>query len=208
MSRSSKGFADFFPTAPSVLQQKKSRSTQERSHHDSSSHPSTSNSRRDQAPTSHHGTTRQSSDSASRSLKHGDKSPGDVRNGIGSTSSTSTISTIFDTRKARSSEHTPLSHVDSASPVYGKSPSQQLRQENGSNSLKQQDVESESKTQTFQSRQARPGKGQVKGVKTKYDPEMDRTISSKEKRQRKPVYEDILSDVSSDLFPRIISRLT
>lgn len=200
MSRSSKGFADFFPTAPSVLQQKKSRTTQERSRHEPSNHSSSSSSRREQASNSHHGTTRPSSDFASRALKHEDKNPSDVRNGIGSTSSASTTSTTFDTRKARSSEHTPLSHVDSASPAHGKSPSQQQRQENASTPRKHQDVEPESKSQIFQSRQARPGKGQVKGVKTKYDPELDRTISSKEKRQRKPVYEDILSDVSCDPF--------
>lgn len=197
MSRSSKGFADFFPTAPSVLQQKKSRSTQERSHHESSNHSSSSNSRREQTSNSHHGTIRRSPDFSSRSSKHEEKSLSEVRNGVGSTSSVSTASTIFDTRKVRSSEHTPLSHVDSASPAHGKSPSQH-KQENVSNPRTAREIKTETREQIFQSRQARPGRGQVKGVKTKYDPEMDRTISSKEKRQRKPVYEDILSDVSCD----------
>ena len=42
---------------------------------------------------------------------------------------------------------------------------------------------------------ARPRRGQVKGKKLTYDPELDKTISSKERRSRQPQYKDIVSEV-------------
>ena len=210
MSRSSKGFADFFPTAPSVLQQKKSRTTEEKSRHESSAHRSPRDDRQKHQSNSHYNTSHYSPDATPRRSKHEDRYPSDSRNGAGSSSSISGSSSVFDSRNTRSSEPTPLSHVDSRSPVPGKSPFR-LKQEVTPSST----ISNTTKTQTqtcakipeFPSaRDPRPTKGRSKGTKTKYDPEMDRTIGSKEKRQRKPIYEDILSDVSCDQIPLVFAK--
>jgi [histone H3]-lysine4 N-trimethyltransferase SETD1 len=214
MSRSSKGFADFFPTAPSVLQQKKSRTAQEKKRHESSGHYNSAtasgslNSHSTSAKKVDHrasnsqrnGTSRAASTTEKPSTTHeeSDSVPGDLLNGVGSASSTSTASSVFDANgrshnhnKLNPSNSTPLTQIDSSSPGNSKSPySKQdgLTTSAGGNGLI-------SESPVVQG--ARPGKGELKGVKITYDPELDKTISSKERRNRKPQYKDIISDVSS-----------
>ena len=155
MSRSSKGFADFFPTAPSVLQQKRSKASQERRKPHS---PSPSQSHNSQTLASHSagsygeatGATflnRTSSGSANtmvRSLTHEESEcvNADISHEIGSASSTSTSSSVFSAghRDANMASHhrahhttsvTPLTNVDSSPRANGSnSPQKRLLRDN------------------------------------------------------------------------------
>ena len=241
MSRSSKGFADFFPTAPSVLQQKKSRTTQERKRHDSSSsfRPVVS------SHTTSISETAASLNSKNSDLRHGshtngvvhghlgpevapltqDESEsvqGDLLNGVGSASSTSTASSIFDAhgrqqdpapqKRNNQQELTPLTNMDSSSPGNNHSPAR-VKQESSSAghpgtascvpTLKDSGpppTSTPSNTNVPKAGNMAPGKGQITGIKISYDPELDKTIGSKERRNRKPQYKEFVCKVRY-LFP-------
>ena len=134
MSRSSKGFADFFPTAPSVLQQKRSKPLQGRKRPRSPSGEDATSSQRIPMP---HTSSQRSEDGRSTSNAmfngqrraeqlpnlpdDGDTAHGDLLNGVGSASSTSTSSSLFsinqNQREAKikngSASLTPNTNVDS-----------------------------------------------------------------------------------------------
>ena len=237
MSRSSKGFADFFPTAPSVLQQKKSRSAQEKKRQSSTSStplPSTlvhtsperssATAKKGDRRTGAHSTGVSRDQSVSDTFQTGqDESEsvqGDLLNGVGSASSSSTVSSVFDAQARQhdasqqkpnhQSELTPLTATDSSSPGTHKSPVP-IKPESSS-TLRPDFVPQAAKSAIPPASNGmvmatafsggdgvRPGSGQIKGVKATYDPELDKTISSKERRNRRPVYKDIKSDVRSPL---------
>ena len=148
MSRASKGFADFFPTAPSVLQSKKSKASQERrisrDSAISSPRPAISspqiNGRKDSRPASPRPDEHSKSVNDASSLPRingtgkddsNDASSNELLNGVGSASSTSTASSVFSSNHllsrhgATSHAHalTPLTTVDSSPPSKLISPS-------------------------------------------------------------------------------------
>ena len=140
MSRSSKGFADFFPTAPSVVAQKRSKAAQTRKRPKSpcvneeslaqASLASHASSEREHEPaakvngTSHGFNRSQNNSTMSEEIETG---PGDLLNGVGSASSTSTSSSVFSTSYnsrnnasknglASSTSLTPITNIDSSPP--------------------------------------------------------------------------------------------
>ncbi|KAI9818186.1 MAG: histone methyltransferase set1 [Pycnora praestabilis] len=141
---------------------------------------------------------------------------GDFLNGVGSASSySSTVSSIFSATNpplvsSKLGEvpnlhaSTPLTNVDSSPTGRAFSPSQSMLfpERSGSrvnSGYAEPRVSSPSKAQesmtpidnTFPSRpQARVPGREVKGTKVTYDPELDKKLSSKEKRKIKPVYKN------------------
>jgi histone-lysine N-methyltransferase SETD1 len=232
MSRSSKGFADFFPTAPSVLQQKRSRTTlhpRKEAHgvpfdsserhglptpekgafdngrrHDGQPYGDNSN---DRAPGTHPMITADT-----------EPSQGDLLNGVGSASSTSTTSSGFSaargphssqfTRDHRPSSMTPLTNGGSPASGAGKSPPpakytyHNQSQVHGSSSYPPPRL---SRTSTNNhadnlDNSARPGKGKSRGKKILYDPELDKSLPAKERRSKAPKYEEITDQVCIKLL--------
>ncbi|KAL9595088.1 MAG: hypothetical protein Q9219_006662 [cf. Caloplaca sp. 3 TL-2023] len=226
MSRSSKGFADFFPTAPSVLQQRKrSRVTETRGDPVSATTHGSSPPRR--PPVNSQGAKSEAeTDRRQTAGLKGDQHPtscvpgleecaqGDLLNGIGSASSSSTVSSVFSTSNRmlnpvnnQGSNHsvnwTPLTHVDGSpsrdamdSPQRDRSSKEKYiaaerynglsRQHNdfGLNQLPHSDTNTTTKKPN-----ARPAKGEVKGEKVQYDPDLDeKLLKRKERRTAKPVY--------------------
>lgn len=142
MSRSVKGFADFFPTAPSVLQQKRSKASETRGRYPS---PATVSSQRPgppsaprnlldvdaQADTLTKGRSNGDPSTMSSSMIHEESEGvnGDVSHEVGSASSTSTTSSVFSaTRKDLTTHHngvhsytslTPLTNIDSSPRASG-----------------------------------------------------------------------------------------
>ncbi|KAI4128115.1 MAG: hypothetical protein LQ338_002900 [Usnochroma carphineum] len=225
MSRSSKGFADFFPTAPSVLQRKRSR---------------VAGSQRDPAPATTGGGSPHPRPSASshaanstterdqyRSLGSKDPPPtlsiqdendctqGDLLNGVGSASSSSTASSIFSASNRavnlanqngshQSTSWTPLTQIDASpsrdtmdSPKRDQSGKERRYIEHCNGRTAQEShpysVETSAPAAKTSARNlcARPGQGEIKGEKIRYDPDMDMRLSKKEKKEKKatkPVY--------------------
>lgn len=108
MSRSSKGFADFFPTAPSVLQQKRSKASQDRRRPQFPSVDQQISSHALSVPLgSSHGESEGgaltsglsngdiSTKSTSLPPEENEGANGDISHEVGSTSSTSTASSVF-----------------------------------------------------------------------------------------------------------------
>ena len=200
MSRSSAGFADFFPTAPSVIQQRRSKTTQDR---------------RDKL--------QQDSDHVPGTLtcvpdagKDGPSSLGDTRTspeedlhkaplealGVDSASSTSTgasaLSSLMSQNGAQSSNEvnpdalTPLTNVDSASPGRANSTANESTQGPDASAGSQGHRRPPPRSPLTPGSRSRPS-GAIKGCKLLYDPDVDKRAATKEKR-RKPQYVDIVAD--------------
>ena len=143
MSRSSKGFADFFPTAPSVLQQKRSKASQDRKTHCS---PPIGRQHNTTLPSTAPGPSSRNSDGSvfASSLADGNLETmpqvlkreesecanGDISHEVGSASSTSTASSIFSAGQRevnnayqnglhKSTTLTPLTNIDSSPRAIG-----------------------------------------------------------------------------------------
>ncbi|KAL8842446.1 MAG: hypothetical protein Q9176_002598 [Flavoplaca citrina] len=228
MSRSSKGFADFFPTAPSVLQRKRTRVAESprrlpspATSTESPAHRTSGNSRSGQPGTEGVqgrglGLRSDLGSAPSHAAQEENECTlqGDLLNGVGSASSTSTASSVFSAHNQtlnHSNQHgshqsaawTPLTNVDA-------SPSQEIMDSPHRNHLPSEESnavhsnESHSLIGKFNKRpllnsvsqqlgrnfQARPGKGEVKGEKITYDPCLDVKIKSDkiQKRDRRPKY--------------------
>lgn len=227
MSRSSKGFADFFPTAPSVLQQKKSKTAHQRKRQDSladARNAQTGSNRT--TPADQHGGQQNSTVLSGGDSDHVmvDAPPaiqdeteypqGDLLNGVGSASSTSTVSSVFSAKNRAldianhrgnpTTSHTPLTTASSSPPGMNKSPAHSKQESNPTIGQKTESkwtppqnlqppiAASTSPDDQFQ---ARPGLGRIKGIKVTYDPELDRSLNSKERRVRKAEYKDITDEV-------------
>ncbi len=224
MSRSSKGFADFFPTAPSVLQQKRSKAAQNRRRPkpESASDPSLTHvptappapsdgeSEGDIVTGVQNGEAR--IDPSLTAQEDHDCVQGDLLNEVASASSTSTSSSIFSTGHrtlgmANSNDHhnstslTPLTNLDSSPPDNNlTSPKRKRNHEmavsTGSSRRsplhEQFRIASQTRTPDYtplQKRcQARPGRGEIKGAKIKYDPDHDKKLTSKERKGRVAEY--------------------
>ncbi|KAI4222404.1 MAG: hypothetical protein L6R36_006167 [Xanthoria steineri] len=228
MSRSSKGFADFFPTAPSVLQRKRSRVADSRHRLPSPAaaagrspaHRASEDSRSSQAGAERvqcqgRGPKSDLGSAPSHAVQEENEcTQGDLLNGVGSASSTSTASSVFSANNRalyHSNQHgshqsatwTPLTHVD-ASPsgetmdsprrTHPLTEKPDATHSNGSRSpTRRSDKGSllnSISQQLCRKLEARPGKGEVKGEKITYDPCLDfKTKNDKApKRDRKPKY--------------------
>lgn len=223
MSRASKGFADFFPTAPSVLQQKRSKAAQERRQakvrhvEEPSSEESPTESLARCAPdeestveglqnTSVNGTM-VNGDSTSIAQDEVESAPGDLLNGVGSASSTSTASSVFSsayhasTMANSNGSHlntlTPITNTDSSPPCKATSPPQAKVDFHGgvieqlataSDNAEAKETMTPQDTPPTPPLHARaPGKV-IKGCKIIYDPELDKKLRSKERSKPKAHY--------------------
>lgn len=230
MSRSSKGYADFFPTAPSVLQQKRFKAAQSRKKPKSSpvieksanapSEPPPSphsepkgatvsaDGRHDQVLSNSAPTAQEESESVSECVN------GDLLNGVGSASSTSTASSVFSNghhtlSMAHLNETTPLTNVDSSPPSNAR---ESPHQQNSSNvfistsrdihripSPNQTTAEplpiAPSIMESTSTLQVRPGPGEVKGVKLIYDPYRNKKLTAEERRSAEVQYMEFGKDV-------------
>ena len=246
MSRASKGFADFFPTAPSVLQQKRSRAAQHRKRQQSPPVENIDSTSRgsgitasevteviaDDGDLDHgphlNGTACEEAMSDFTPVVHdeGDFAHGDLLNGVGSASSSSTTSSIFSTNHRtlgianhggvhQSTTLTPLTNTDSSPPGIHKSPSHNKLDSfiNIGMGTSARTPDSNHRAPTPEAltpissprpdrSQARPAKGDVKGIKAVYDPELDKKLTSKERKGRKVQYKVFGEEVQllSDLL--------
>ncbi len=238
-------FAKFFPTAPSVLQQKSKKAAKDRQRAKSKplEPPLTTSppveviaqpSPRDEPPVEV-GTV--NGDTVGGVVpEHGpiaqddnDSVSGDLLNGVGSASShTSTVSSIFSAtchppassnRDGRPKSHTmtPLTNTDSSPPEKTLSPPPKptpsnTRPEACSKSLEPfQDSAKETpeiklpRPASPPARlQARPLGRVIKGRKLIYDPELDKKLSSREKRKREPIYKDFGEEVCYRICERAL----
>ena len=216
MSRSSKGFADFFPTAPSVVAQKRSKAAQIRNRprspradegsvaRASLAHHASSERDREPAPPEN-GT----SNGPTRILKNvpgcddTENGPGDLLNGVGSASSTSTSSSVFSNSyhprsheprygHGSSTSLTPMTVVDSSPPDHGHgSPERKNSLHHAMSRTSHVPSPHVGTAQTTSNpglsrKQARPPKGEVKGCRLVYDPDL---VPSKERKNKKVQYE-------------------
>ncbi|KAL6716319.1 histone methyltransferase set1 [Lecanora helva] len=225
MSRSSKGFADFFPTAPSVLQQKRSKASQDRRAHRSSPSVHTKHAQPTDAPYApldgelgedvpFVGAANGELTTMPRSLTQEDSEcvNGDIAHEVGSASSTSTASSIFSAGQRditmvhqqgiqKSTSLTPLTNVDS-SPRQNSTNFSPKRLNQESQLLSTNPPRSPSSPQLSDSvnpdqepvqrsrrPQPRPLKGEPKGWKAIYDPDLDKSLRGKEKRGRSAQYQ-------------------
>lgn len=203
MSRSSAGFADFFPTAPSVIQQKRFKATQDRQrakalldreHVDE----------RSIFPTGS-GNANKSFEQARGLGEEPHKAPSETI-GIESTSSRSTGTSVSSSslpggiylNEARSDALTPLTTTES-SPPCGTTPSQ-AKAGNGTVGGVCPKPSAENQADSMAPihlsptpRPRTPAKKSIKGFKLVYDPDGTKHASSKEKRKQ-PQYADIVAD--------------
>ncbi|KAI9791554.1 MAG: histone methyltransferase set1 [Candelina submexicana] len=234
-------FAKFFPTAPSVLQQKSKRAAKERQRAKTKplEAPLTAGSTEVIAQRSPHNEVPmeqdaingeahggEASEQASAAQDDNESMPGDLLNGVGSASShTSTVSSVFSTTynppassnldgHPKSHTMTPLTNTDSSPPDKPLSPPSKpihanLRPEICSKGLRPYPDPTKEAPERGSSRatspparlQARPLGRVVKGKKVMYDPELDKKLSSKEKRKREAVYKDF-GEEEEDIVPK------
>ena len=226
MSRPAGKFADFFPTAPSVLQQRKSSKAalqRSKSHPDVKQEPpgdasTTSLSARPVGQESNldapkpdkyaDGTKRSTTIDEMESL------PGDLLNGAWSASSTSTASSVFSSvHQPHSTTYphgnplhalTPLTNSEFSPPEKLVSP---LR---GIDAGADKDTKVTSVSATMTPIQtppsfhlsARPSGLVVKGCKATYDPELDKKTPSKDKRKLKIQYADFGTEEADEIPPK------
>lgn len=207
-------FATFFPSAPSVIERKGSNPPHGQKRLRS---PSREDVYLSHAPPKRHASSTRDSDG--RHQGHGvrdghdraeqstsrpednDTAHGDLLNGVGSASSTSTSSSLFSTNRGMavkngSANLTPMTNLESspphssaASPIWKQSHgrpvsnrdilSQATRRSSTANTYGESSVEGGRCDPRNQERPYR------KGAKVSYDPELDDTINSKEKKTRK-----------------------
>ncbi|KAI9841163.1 MAG: histone methyltransferase set1 [Sclerophora amabilis] len=231
MSRA--GFADFFPTAPSVLQQKNKQAARERqrvkatrpvepppavatSPAEVQAPPST----RDDgvgASTVANGAGANGYHSSAAAQDDSESVQGDLLNGVGSASShTSTVSSVFSaanppptnsgyTNLSGAHALTPLTNTESSPPEKPPSspsakstcrqPVSEEYQNYGSLPAEPSSGEGPSAITPVQTPpppriQMRPTGNEVKGSKCTYDPELDKSLTSKEKKKLKPAYKE------------------
>ena len=220
MSRSSKGFADFFPTAPSVLQQKRSRAVRGQRGLDHPAAGGTSPT----VPTSitpalsegegeGENTTNGMPNSEPGTVQshlvqeESECTQGDLLNGVGSASSSSTVSSVFSASHRtlnalhnhgapHSTNLTPLTNVDLSPPRHAMESPKPKAPISGTTSTDRLAGARTSRQGSGVSKNlgpagytclkrlsARPYEGEIKGEKLKYDPD------PKERKSKRPVYE-------------------
>ncbi|KAI9866003.1 MAG: histone methyltransferase set1 [Trichoglossum hirsutum] len=238
MSRASAGFADFFPTAPSVLQQKQKQAAKQRQRARAKPveplvpvpiHPETvaatpasiqyelveSSNLVNGSVTS--GGNGGSGDQGTPAQDDNESVQGDILNGVGSASShTSTVSSVFSAANqpttysntgGASNIHTltPLTNTDSSPSGRAATPPPQSKRTDsnstpkhdpsyGCQSMDEPAEPAASMTPLYTPpppRQTARAEGKVvKGYKITYDPDVDKTATSKERKKRTPVYQN------------------
>jgi histone-lysine N-methyltransferase SETD1 len=217
--------ADFFPTAPSVIQQRKSSKLPDL---DKSKLRRPDERTEDaNAKDNHLRHALNSSSTASHPLSPAkqhhlaksedtDHYAGDLLNGVGSASSSSTASSVFSAALANAampgahplnlSTLTPLTSSDS--PPNGKliSPTGDSGSHTAMDSSKpasclHQGSMTPLHTPPTRRRTARDSSSDVKGSKCTYDPELDKTLNSKDKRKLKPQFEDFGTKPEDNFLP-------
>lgn len=196
-------FADFFPAAPSVLQQRKVH----QQHNDAPARadpPSDSRSgHRAHAPPTQIDSSRKAFNPNSKMLhEEVEHYAGDMLNGAGSASSTSTISSVFSERNPphsafaahgmTSSTLTPLTNTESSPRGKLASPSfdhNYVATATNSAFAARGDMTPQLTPPATTKMMARPQDLEVKGWKCIWDPELDKT-ASKDKRKTKAQYEE------------------
>ena len=233
MSRPS--FEGFFPTAPAVIQQRKSKAALGKKQLASppardlsaaavAAPEASVSAKRNEPPAETDGsraTGALQSDAALNSAQDDSESvPGDLLNGVGSASSTSTASSVFshprptdapNSRAVPRNTSTPLTNDDVSSPNFGKSPSHAKPDSASVSTAKMESTSlpepaadvATSPTRERVPEHARPGRSESKGVKIIYDPELDKALPVKERRSRKPHYEELTGEVRS-LDPELL----
>ncbi|OAL31642.1 hypothetical protein AYO20_08185 [Fonsecaea nubica] len=213
-------FADFFPTAPSVQQRKTSklldldRSRLRRPDDRAEDANAKENSARlslNSSSTTFHPRLPAKQDNLAKTAavtvvpEEGDQYAGDLLNGVGSASSSSTASSVFSAPVASvamaGASHvnfttlTPLTNSDS--PPNGKlmsptadSGSQPMVGHGNNVSTLHQGSMTPLHTPPTHRRCARDANAEVKGTKCTYDPELDKNLSSKDKRKLKAQFEE------------------
>lgn len=236
MSRSSKGFADFFPTAPSVLQQKRSRAAQDRKRVKSKPVGEPDVVRGSSRPVERvsvegrpgglahvNGVNGEDVMTEDSSITQEENEPthGDLLNGVGSASSTSTVSSVFSTcHRATGMAHqsgthnatalTPLTNTDSSPPGKAMSPPynrvihhMDMVPSVSSRSPMQPCAAANSETLTpvntppLAGSQAFSTSREIKGYRATYDPDLDKKLSSKERKTLKVRYKAFGEEVSN-----------
>ena len=236
MSRSSKGFADFFPTAPSVIQQKK-RSNRvalqkkkeelaESDHAEAGRPVEAVLTSQDHGRPSKLSTPQKSPEEANLTDQNpalqydSDTVQADMLNGVGSATSASTTSSVFsshhpnlDTASHEKTQQlptlTPLTNTDSSPPMLNKTPPRDERNTTMEVDVAARTPESQHVAPTpealtpvnspkpSQSKLHSSGKEEdIMGFKMVYDPEMDKKLSSKERRSRKAITKPFREEVS------------
>ena len=207
----SNSFAGFFPAAPSVQQQKRKRAATEREKLDAAasslSNGATAVHDLDSPATLSHNAKRQrlSSDNAREDATVVNGDSGDLLNGVGSASShKSTSSSIFsqnghtaaslrDRSNNASYEQTPLTVPESSpggrfTPRSSKTPNVGPLTDPGNPAAGSaepimSDAPSQATVPTAVERpRVRPSEGEYKGERAVYDPELDRKLTSKERK--------------------------
>ncbi|KDE83534.1 histone H3 methyltransferase complex [Aspergillus oryzae 100-8] len=212
MSRSSAGFADFFPTAPSVLQQKRFKVTRERprpkaqidsEHSDESSACPTES--RAILNLSNGGASLDSGQISSTDLKK--TSPESSVEGSASSTagdrsalSLSVAQHGANSHEARLDTLTPLTNAESSPPQKANSPRNKIAEGIVANTTidTKSGINPLHTPPTPQSQGRRTGS--IRGYKLVYDPDTEKRSSSKEKR-RKPRYVDIILSEQNNCPP-------
>lgn len=210
MSRSSKSYAGFFPQAISVIKEKRSRNTEswKRPYSpppDGSKILSTVSTVAPTVPDGGGGGS-DAADTTCATREDTESLPGDLLNGVGSASSSSTADSVFsanlrtlgNTRSLESGHLdslTPLTNVDSSPPSNtAGSPRKRDFSMSAAGCTGGRVLSHYRVPETLHSvlsanvlqfpPQARPGRGEIKGEKVLYDPELDKKLSSKERKSR------------------------
>ena len=208
MSRSSKSYAGFFPQAISVIKEKRSRNTESRKrpHSPPAGESKTLSALSTVASAVSDGDGVDAADATCATREDTESLPGDLLNGVGSASSSSTADSIFSANprtlgNANSLENchldslTPLTNVDSSPPSNtAGSPRKREISMSTAGSTSGRVLSHYRTPETLRSAlpanvllcplQARPGRGEIKGEKVLYDPELDKKLNSKERKSR------------------------
>ena len=136
---------------------------------------------------------------------------GDILNGVGSASSTSTISSIFSDRNAArsagavmSTTLTPLTNTESSPRAKVASPSfdgHNYHATSINGTISARGNMTPQLTPPANKQSARPYDLEIKGSKCTYDPELDNSIPSKERRKLKPTFEEFGSNPDHNVAP-------
>ncbi|KAL1981174.1 hypothetical protein VTN96DRAFT_2975 [Rasamsonia emersonii] len=230
MSRSSAGFADFFPTAPSVLQQRRSKATQERqrikskTEAESTLELSTGPSNTENCGVTRGSTNGENTEDGSTTVPQDDPSISfSDANGVGSASTASTRSSACSSNLQAGNLNgngmlsyalTPLTNTEPSPPCKVTSPlrSRLHYSEGELEEADRKDSKRDSRvaitpqhTPPTPQSQTRPSGNNVKGCKLIYDPDLDKKPPTKE-RKRKAQYVDII--VTDDEPPPLDPRRT
>jgi histone-lysine N-methyltransferase SETD1 len=227
---SKRSFADFFPTAPSVLQEKRKAARDRRkpvtesTSNTAESGPS-SNANSGHAPVDDTQSRTQSQTRFAGSPDQGEhlsppRDAGDLLNGVGSASSlASTTSSLFsnpvgtkgkqDATEPSLTLLTPLTSHESSPPLSHPSPndkhritsSSHVNGANGSGDIAPPIEASNMKlATTHDASGVLPATGKSRGMKILYDPDLDPELPVKDKRKAKPRYGSFSEEVSSMLL--------